>query len=83
MQYVRCTIYVQHIHFYTHSVYNEVIIPSITHYQYVHCTMYRLYRIQYTYVVCEECSVFAIHYKYIVEGLRKTIRRAKIIDHSF
>ena len=47
--------------------------------------MYRLYRIQYTYVVCvcEECSVFAIHYKYIVEGLRKTIRRAKIIDHSF
>ena len=33
--------------------------------------------------VCEECSVFAIDYKYIVEGLRKTIRRAKIIEHSF
>ena len=33
--------------------------------------------------VCEECSVFAIHYKYIVEGLRKTIRRTKIIDLSF
>ena len=33
---------------------------------------------------CEECSVFAIHYKYIVEGLRKTIRSAKIIiDYSF
>ena len=33
--------------------------------------------------VCVECSVFAIHYKYIVEGLRKTIRRTKIIDLSF
>ena len=33
--------------------------------------------------VCEECSVFAIHYKYIVEGLRKTMRRLKIIDLSF
>ena len=33
--------------------------------------------------MCEECSVFAIHYKYIVEGLRKTIRRTKIIDLSF
>ena len=31
----------------------------------------------------EECSVFAIHYKCIVEGLRKTIRRTKIIDLSF
>ena len=55
----------------------------MTHYQYVLCSMYRLYRIQYTYVVCEECSVFAIHYKYIVEGLRKTIRHKKIIDLSF
>ena len=57
----------------------------MTDYQYVHCTMYRLYRIQYTYIVsvCEECSVFAIRYKYIVEGLRKTIRRTKIIDISF
>ena len=33
--------------------------------------------------VCEECSVFTMHYKYIVEGLRKTIRRTKIIDLSF
>ena len=33
--------------------------------------------------VCEECSVFATHYKYIVEGLKKTIRRTKIIDLSF
>ena len=53
----------------------------------VQCIDYIGIRIQYTYVVCcvcEECTVFAIHYKYIVEGLRKTIRRAKIIiDHSF
>ena len=51
----------------------------------VQCIDYIGIRIQYTYdVCCEECSVFAIHYKYIVEGLRKTIRRAKIIiDHSF
>ena len=33
--------------------------------------------------VCEECSVFAIHNKYIVEGLRKSTRRTKIIDLSF
>ena len=41
---------------------------------YVYCTLH---------TQREECSVFAIHYKYIVEGLRKTIRRTKIIDLSF
>ena len=33
--------------------------------------------------VCEECSVFAIHYKYIVEVLEKIMRLMKMIDHSF
>ena len=31
----------------------------------------------------EVCSVFAIHYKYIVEVLEKTIRSTGLIDHSF
>ena len=33
--------------------------------------------------VREVCSVFAIHYKYIVEVLEKTIRSTGLIDHSF
>ena len=49
----------------------------------VQCIDYTGYSARTLCAVCEECSVFAIHYKYIVEGLRKTIRRAKIIDHSF
>ena len=35
------------------------------------------------YAVCEVCSVFAIHYRYIVEVLEKTIRSTGLIDHSF
>ena len=34
-------------------------------------------------VYCIMYSVFAIHYKYIVEVLGKTIRRTGMIDHSF
>ena len=50
----------------------------------VQCIDYTGYSTRTLCAVCEECSVFAIHYKYIVEGLRKTIRRTKIIiDHSF
>ena len=51
----------------------------MTDYQYVHCTMYRLYRYSTRTLcaVCEECSVFAIHYKYIVEGLRKNHKMYK------
>ena len=50
----------------------------------VQCIDYIGIRILYTYVVCCVCSVFGIHYNHIVEGLRKTRRRAKIIiDHSF
>ena len=45
----------------------------------VQCIDYTGYSARTLCAVCEECSVFAIHYKYIVEGLRKTIRRAKII----
>ena len=46
--------------------------------------MYRLY-IGKTYILCVKCvySVFAIHYKYIVEVSGKTIRRTGMIDHSF
>ena len=36
-------------------------------------------RVVYIYIY----SVFAIHYKYIVEVLGKTIRRTMMIDHSF
>ena len=49
----------------------------------VQCIDYIGYSTRTLCAVCEECSVFAIHYKYIVEGLRKTIRRTKIIDLSF
>ena len=35
------------------------------------------------YAVCGVCSVFAMHYKYIVEVLEKTIRSTGLIDHSF
>ena len=50
----------------------------------VQCIDYTGYSTRTLCAVCEERSVFAIHYKYTVEGLRKTIRRAKIIiDHSF
>ena len=47
--------------------------------------MYSLY-IGNTYVaysVCSVYSVFAIHYKYIVEVLGKTIKRATMIDNLF
>ena len=49
----------------------------------VQCIDYIGYSTRTMCAVCEECSVFAIHYKYIVEGLRKTIRHTKIIDLSF
>ena len=45
----------------------------------VQCIDYIGYSTRTLCAVCEECSVFAIHYKYIVEGLRKTIRRTKIL----
>ena len=35
------------------------------------------------YAVREVSSVFAIHYKYIVEVFEKTIRSIGLIDHSF
>ena len=35
------------------------------------------------YTVRELCSVFAMHYKYIVEVKEKTIRSTGLIDHSF
>ena len=44
--------------------------------------MYRLF-IGNMYVAYCVYSVFAIHYKYIVEVLGKTIRRTMMIDHSF
>ena len=47
----------------------------------VQCIDYIGYSTRTLCAVNEECSVFAIHY--IVEGLRKTIRRTKIIDLSF
>ena len=36
-------------------------------------------------ILCVKCvySVFAIHYKYIVEVLGKTIRHTGMMDHSF
>ena len=49
----------------------------------VQCIDYVGYSTRTLCAVCEECSVSAMHYKYIVEGLRKTIRRTKIIDLSF
>ena len=49
----------------------------------VQCIDYTGYSTRTLCAVYEERSVFAIHYKYIVEGLRKTIRRAKIIVHLF
>ena len=49
----------------------------------VQCIDYIGYSTRTLCAVCEECSVFAKQYKYIVEGLRKTIRRTKIIDLSF
>ena len=50
--------------------------------------MYRLYIIGNAHVAYCVCSVyipsvFAIHYKYIVEVLGKTIRRTIMIEHSF
>ena len=33
--------------------------------------------------MCEVCSVFAIHYKYIVEVFGKIIRRTEMIESSF
>ena len=37
----------------------------------VQCIDYTGYSTRTLCAVCEECSVFAIHYKYIVEGLRR------------
>ena len=49
----------------------------------MHNTVYVIYRIHKLYVVREVCSVFTIHYKYILEVLEKTIRSTGLIDHSF
>ena len=43
----------------------------------VQCIDYIGYSTRTLCAVCEDCSVFAMHYKYIVEGLRKTIKMYK------
>ena len=47
--------------------------------------MYIVYRKHVRCILCVKCvySVFAIHNKYLVELLGKTIRRTWMIDHSF
>ena len=46
----------------------------------VQCIDYIGYSTRTLCAVCEECSVFAIHYKYIVEVLEKFMRRTDMID---
>ena len=43
----------------------------------VQCIDYIGYSTRTLCAVCEECSVFAINYKYIVEGLRKNHKTYK------
>ena len=55
-------------------------------YLYVYTSVRIDYRIHIThtlYAVCEVCSVFAIHYRYIVEVFGKIIRRTEMIESSF
>ena len=55
MQYVHCTLPIQHIYFYTHSVYimvNEVYNQSITDYLYNRYAQYSIDYIQDTQIVC-------------------------------
>ena len=76
------TTYIKHIYL-VHTLY---IYQSITDYLYVQCIDY-IYRKDVRCILCVKCvythCVFAIHYKYIVEVLGKTIRCTGVIDHSF
>ena len=49
----------------------------------MHNTVYIIQDTHKLYAACEACSVFAIHYKYMVEVLEKNIRSTEFIDHSF
>ena len=84
MLYVQTTVYNVHK---AHLFFTQILCLSKYNWLSV-CAMYRLY-IGNTYVAYCVCSVynvysvFAIHYKYVVEVLGKTIRRTMMIDHSF
>ena len=77
---LQCTTFIKHIYF----VHTFHIYQSITDYLYVQCIDY-IYTKHVCCILCVKCvySVFAIHYKYIIEVLGKTIRRTGMIDHSF
>ena len=74
-----CMLYVQTTVYNVHKAHLFCTYQSITDYLYVQCRLY----IGNTYVAYCVYSVFAIHYKYIVVVLWKTIRRTIMIDHSF
>ena len=77
---VRCTMYNVQCTFilYTHFIYTQVY-----HIIYVYNAMHTLNIYIYTGYTINICCVKCIHYKYIVDVLRKTIRRIEMIDHSF
>ena len=79
---VQCTL-LSTFMLYTHFIYAQVEVYNIIC-AYNAMYMYRLYIfIQDTGYTTHICCVKCIRYKYIVDVLRKTIRRIEMIDHSF
>ena len=83
MQCVFCTQYAVQCTMYIYFVHTFYIYPSIPYYLCVQCNVYIKYIYIYTGYTINICCVKCIHYKYIVDVLKKTIRRIEMIDHSF
>ena len=83
---VQCTLYNIQCTLSTFILYTHFIYTQVYRIIYVYNAMYRLniYIYIYTgYTIHILCCVKCIRYKYIVDVLRKPIRRIEMIDHSF
>ena len=76
MQCVRCIMYIKNIYFV--NIFYQSIID---YYLYLQCTDY--YALYSRDMLCEVYTVIAIHYRYIVEVVEKTIGRTQMFDHWF
>ena len=80
---VRFTVYNVQCTLSTLILYTRFIYTQVYRIIYVYNAMYRLNIYIYTGYTIHICCVKCIRYKYIVDVLRKTIRRIEMIDHSF
>ena len=79
-----CILYAVQCTLSTFILYTRFIYTQVNRIIYVYNAMYRLnIYIYYRGYTIHICCVKCIRYKYIVDVLRKTIRRIEMIDHSF